>query len=76
MSENRKTTGVSFEGDKYDVAAINHLAGELGITTGKLVADAVQKVYGTELAPLVSFFRNRASQKSHSTSEKAEAEHA
>ncbi len=69
MSKTSKTTGVSFEGDKSDVAAINHLAAEMGMTAGKFVADAIRKVHGAELEPIASFFRKRNLQRSRMTSD-------
>lgn len=67
----RKTTGVSYEGDKHEIAAIKQLADEKGVTAGNLIAGAVREVYGKELEPLATFFRKRASQKSQSPSVKA-----
>lgn len=73
----RKTTGISFEGDRTEVLALGQLADEMGVSIGKLVADAIREKYGEELKPLVTYFRKRASQKSQSTSEKVkEVEHA
>lgn len=72
----RKTTGVSYEGDKHEIAAIKQLADEKGVTAGNLIAGAVRSVYGDELAPLISFFRKRGTSKGQMASSKASEQHA
>lgn len=55
----RKTLAVSIEGDRELRDALNQLAKEKQVTLGKLIADAVDAKYGSELKPLISFFRKR-----------------
>lgn len=70
----RKTTAVSYEGDRYEISALNQLAKEKGVSAGSLVASAVREKYERELAPIISFFRKRDLQKSQLPS--VEGEHA
>lgn len=73
----KKTTAVSYEGDKPEIKALGQLADEMGISIGRLVADAVRKAHGAELDKITPFFRKRDLSKSHTTSEKVdEADHA
>lgn len=62
----QKTLSVSLEADRNYVRALGVLAGERGITIGKLTRDAIDKVYGTELKPIVLFFEQSGLSKHHS----------
>ena len=54
-----KTTAVSITTDKATVDALHQLARDRKTTVGKLVADAVERVHGSDLEALISFFRQR-----------------
>lgn len=69
MSNTSVHRAVSFQGDEHDIAAVNQLAREKGLATGVFVASILREALGDDFEQLASFFRQRASQKSHLPSE-------
>lgn len=60
------TTTLPVEGNRAFVAAVRRLAEERGVLMATLVREAVDKVHGPELEPLVTFFESRDARNHHS----------
>lgn len=60
---------VSYTGTREELDALGVLARQRKTSMGKLVASAVRKVYGDELAPLISFFETSDSKDCQMTGE-------
>ncbi len=56
---------VRVKGDKKYVAAVKAVASRYGVTSGVLVRDALDKVYGKEIGDQLIFFADNGQQIDH-----------